>query len=369
MSHLVGSSGTRAQAVGMVLLAALSLQFGAAFAVILLGHVGPLGAVALRLTIAAILVAGVVRPRLAHRGRDDLVVGIAFGLTLGLMNLCFYEAAARLPLGAAVTLEFLGPLGLAVVASRRARDFAWVVLAGLGVLLLSEGGFERLDPVGVGFALGAGLCWAGYILLGSQASRRFPGAEGLAVALVVAAVAIAPPAVLMAGPALVAPDVLLLGAGVALLSSAVPYTLELAALRRVSPGTFGVLMSLEPAVAALAGFLVLSQRLTPWQLAAIGLVVVASAGATWRAGPSQRPRLHRRLGPRRPRTRTSPARPGVTVAGLAEAGSTNTGPTNVRPADVEPADVGSPDSHRTQDLDDHQKVGYHTDGHRNGMAE
>jgi inner membrane transporter RhtA len=287
VSQLVGHS--RAHAVGMVLLSALSLQFGAAVAVILLGRVGPLGAVALRLSIAAVLLVGVVRPRVTHRDRADWAVGVAFGLTLGLMNLCFYEAAARLPLGAAVTLEFLGPLGLAVVTSRRARDLAWVALAGLGVILLSEGGFERLDAVGVAFALGAGGCWAGYILLGSRASRRFPGAEGLAVALVVATVAIAPPAALVAGPALVEPGILLLGVGVALLSSAIPYTLELAALRRVSPGTFGVLMSLEPAVAALAGFLVLGQQLTPWQLLAVGLVVVASAGATW-GGPSGAPR-------------------------------------------------------------------------------
>jgi inner membrane transporter RhtA len=291
----------------MVLLAALSLQFGAAVAVILLGYVGPLGAVALRLSIAAVLVVCVARPRLGHRDRGDWAVGVAFGLTLGLMNLCFYEAAARLPLGAAVTLEFLGPLGLAVVTSRRARDVAWVALAGLGVLLLSEGGFERLDPVGVAFALGAGSCWAGYILLGSRASRRFPGAEGLAVALVVATVAIAPPALLVAGPALLAPEVWMLGVGVALLSSAVPYTLELAALRRVSPGTFGVLMSLEPAVAALAGFLVLGQLLTPWQLVAIGLVVVASAGATWSSPPQVAP--HEGVGPENttPATRTSAA--------------------------------------------------------------
>ncbi len=273
-------AGSRSQAVAMVLVGAVSVQFGAASGVILLHRVGPLPAVGLRMVIAAVLVAGLVRPRLAGRSRRDLAVGVAFGLTLGLMNLSFYEAAARLPLGVTVTLEFLGPLGLAVVMSRRQRDVLWVVLAGIGVLLLGEGGFERLDPVGVAFALGAALCWACYILWGIQANRRFPGADGLAVALVVASVAIAPFGLVTAGRAVLAPDTLLLGLGVALLSSALPYSLELAALRRIPTRTFGVLMSLQPAVATLAGYLLLDQRLSAGQLAAVGLVVAASAGAT-----------------------------------------------------------------------------------------
>jgi inner membrane transporter RhtA len=264
----------------MVLGSALSLQFGAAFAVILLHRVGPVGAVALRLVFAAVLLLLVVRPKLVGRSRSDLLIGVGFGLVLALMNLCFYSAAARLPLGAAVTFEFLGPLGLAVVMSRRLRDVMWVVLAGVGVLLLSRGGLTDLDPIGVGFALAAGLCWTGYILLGARAGRRFPGVQALTVALVVGAIAIVPLTAVTAEPELFAPQVLLLGLAVALMSSAVPYSLELAALRRIPPRTFGVLMSLEPAVAALAGFLVLDQRLTGTQLVAIGLVVIASAGAT-----------------------------------------------------------------------------------------
>lgn len=271
----------------MVLGSALSLQFGAAFAVILLHRIGPVGAVALRLVLAAVLLLLVVRPKLKGRSRSDLLLGVGFGLVLALMNLFFYSAAARLPLGAAVTFEFLGPLGLAVATSRRLRDVVWVALAGAGVLLLSRGGLTDLDPLGVGFALAAGLCWAAYILLGARAGRRFPGVQALTVALVVGAIAILPVTAVTAEPELFAPEVLLLGLAVALMSSAVPYSLELAALRRIPPRTFGVLMSLEPAVAALAGFLVLGQRLTVVQLLAIGLVVMASAGATRGTPPAR----------------------------------------------------------------------------------
>lgn len=273
----------------LVLGSALSLQFGAAFAVLLLHEVGPVGAVALRLVFAALILLLFVRPKLAGRSRSDLLVGVGFGLVLALMNLCFYEAAARLPLGAAVTFEFLGPLGLAVAMSRRLRDLVWVVLAGLGVLLLSRGGLTDLDPVGVGFALAAGACWAAYIVLGARAGRRFPGIQALTVALVVGSIAILPVVSVSAPPELFAPAVLLLGLAVALMSSAVPYSLELAALQRIPPRTFGVLMSMEPAVAALAGFLVLQQRLTPVQLFAIVLVVIASAGATRGTPPEREP--------------------------------------------------------------------------------
>ena len=268
------------RAVALVLAGGLSVQFGAAFGVILLTRIGPVGAVTLRLVLAALLVVALARPRLAGHSRRDLAVIVGFGLVLATMNVSFYLAAARLPLGAAVTLEFLGPLGLAVLMSRRFRDLVWVLLAGAGVLLLTEGGFERLEPAGVAFAIGAGVCWAGYILLGAQAGRRFPGAAGLALALAVAGVVIAPVGVASAGTALVQPHDLLLGAIVALLCSALPWTLEIVALRQLPARTFGVLMSLQPAIGTVAGFVVLDQRLTPWQLAAVGLVVAASAGAT-----------------------------------------------------------------------------------------
>lgn len=276
-------SGQELRAVSMVLGSALSLQFGAAFAVLLIDRVGPAGAVALRLVLAAIVLVLAVRPRLWRHSPRDLALGVLFGVTLGLMNLSFYEAAARLPLGAAVTLEFLGPLGVAIVLSRRFRDLLWVVFAGAGVYLLSEGGLDRLSTVGVLFALGAGLCWACYIVLGSRASRRFPGAEALVIALITSSVLVAPFGVVSAGAALLDWWILLLGLGVALMSSVLPYSLELGSMRRIPPRIFGVLMSLEPAVAALAGFLVLRQTLTGWQVLAIGLVVVASAGATWSA--------------------------------------------------------------------------------------
>jgi inner membrane transporter RhtA len=263
-----------------VLAGGLSVQFGAAFGVILIASLGPLGAVTLRLVVAALLVAALARPRLGGHSRRDVAVIVGFGLVLAAMNICFYQAAARLPLGAAVTLEFLGPLGLAILTSRRFRDLLWVGLAGVGVVLLTEGGFERLEPVGVVFAVGAGVCWAAYILLGAQAGRRFPGAAGLALALAVAGIAVAPVGVASAGPALVLPYHLLLGATVALLCSALPWTLEIVALRQLPARTFGVLMSLQPAIGTVAGFVVLDQRLTTWQLAAVGLVVVASAGAT-----------------------------------------------------------------------------------------
>jgi inner membrane transporter RhtA len=269
-----------AQAVLMLLTSSTSLQFGAAFAVILLHTIGPAGAASLRIIFAAGLLLVFVRPKLRGRKRSDLVYGALFGLVLATMNVCYYEAAARVPLGVAVTLEFIGPLGLAVVMSRRLRDLTWVACAAAGVLLLYEGGVERLDPVGVAFGFAAGACWAAYILLGARVGRAFPAGQGLAVAMVAGSIAILPLTAATATAELFEPKVLLLGLCVAAMSSALPYTLELAALRRIPARTFGVLMSLQPAVAVVAGFVVLGQRLTVWQLLAIALVIVASAGAT-----------------------------------------------------------------------------------------
>lgn len=279
----IAPSGQEGRAISMVLGSALSLQFGAAFGVLLIDRVGAAGAVAIRLVLAAVVLVAVIRPRLWRHSPRDLALGAVFGLTLGLMNLTFYEAAARLPLGAAVTLEFLGPLGVAIALSRRFRDLIWVLLAGAGVYLLSEGGLNRLSGIGVLFALAAGLCWACYILLGSRASRRFPGAEALAIALITSSVLVAPFGIVSAGETLLDWRILALGLGVALMSSVLPYSLELSSLRRIPPRIFGVLMSLEPAVAALAGFLVLRQTLSWWQVLAIALVVIASAGATFSA--------------------------------------------------------------------------------------
>lgn len=280
--------GQERRAIALVLGSAFSLQFGAALAVLLQGSVGPVGAVTLRMTLGAAILLAIQRPRLTGRPRRDWMLATAFGLTLGAMNVFFYEAAARLPLGAAVTFEFLGPLLLAVVTSRRFRDVVWVVFAAAGVWLLHSGGLERLDLLGIGFALAAGACWVGYILLGGAVSRRFEQADGLALGMAISCLVLIPMGAVSAGTALVQPMVLVMGLGVAVASSAIPYTLEMAALRRLPAGTFGILMSLEPAVAALAGFLVLGQSLALTQLVAIALVMIASAGATWstrRSGP------------------------------------------------------------------------------------
>ena len=195
------------------------------------------------------------------------------------MTWAYYESVARIPLGIAVTLEFVGPLGVAAVGSRRRRDLACVGLAATGILLLAEGGGSGLDPVGAGLALLAGALWAAYILLSARVGHAFPGGHGLALALAVGTLVALPAGLAQGGSALLAPELLLAGAAVAVLSSAIPYSLELEALRRLPAAVFGVLMSLEPAVAALAGLAVLGQALGAREAGGILLVVLASAGA------------------------------------------------------------------------------------------
>lgn len=279
-SRALPNSPTNGQAVLLVLIGAASIQFGAAVAAKLFPRVGPEGAVTLRLVIAAIVMLAVIRPKVRGRSRADLATVGGLGVALGGMNLCFYEAIARLPLGPAVTLEFLGPLGLAVVLSRRLRDMFWIVLAAVGVLMLGEGGFSGLDGVGVAFVFGAAAFWAAYILMATKTARSFKGVDGLALAMAVAAVLVLPFGIVGAGTALVEPGALGFGLVVALMSSVVPYSCEMLALKRLSAATFGLLASLEPAVAALAGLIVLSQTLEIVQVAGILLVVAASAGVT-----------------------------------------------------------------------------------------
>jgi inner membrane transporter RhtA len=215
--------------------------------------------------------------------RGGYLVAVLFGLTLGAMNLSLYLALDRIPLGVAVTLEFVGPLGVAVAGSRRPLDLLWAVLAAAGVLLLAPlnvlGGSD-LDPVGVALALLAGLFWASYILLSARTGSAFPGGTGLVIALWVATVALLPVGISGGGTALLDPGLLLAGFAVAMLSSAIPYSFELEALRKLPPRVFGVLMSLEPAVAALLGFVVLGERLGGRAIAAIVLVTAAAAGAS-----------------------------------------------------------------------------------------
>lgn len=271
------------RAVGLVLIGILSVQFGAAVAKDLFDEVSPTALVWLRLATSATILLAITRPRLSGRSREDWMVVLGFGVSLGLMNWAIYQSFARIPLGLAVTIEFVGPLTLAVLGSRRPRDLAWVILAGLGVALLgAEPG--DLDLAGVGFALLAGAAWATYILLSARTGRRWPGLDGLAVASVVAATALLPVLLLDGAAQLMDSRILILGLAVGLLSSVVPYSLELVALRTLPPATFGILMSLEPAAAALAAMLLLSEFLSPVQWLAMACVVAASIGATRSAG-------------------------------------------------------------------------------------
>ena len=247
----------------LVLGAVASVQSGAAVATRLFPDVGPGGTVLVRLALSALILLCFARPTIRGRSRVDLGWGIAYGVALGAMNATFYEALSRIPLGVAVTVEFVGPLAVAVLGSRRLLDLLWVALAGLGVALLTTGGDGGLDGLGVFLALVAGGFWAAYILLAQRAGRVYPGASGLTVALVVATIVIAPFGLITAGTRLWDAGVLARGAAVAVLSSAVPYSLELFALRRMRASVFGVLMSLEPAMAALSGLLFLGQHLRP----------------------------------------------------------------------------------------------------------
>nr|WP_225878312.1 EamA family transporter [Spongiactinospora rosea] len=266
---------------GLVLLAILSVQVGAGFAKDLFAVLSPAGVVFLRVATGALVLGLLARPRLRGLSRGDLGVGVAFGLTLGLMNLSIYEALARLPMGIAVAVEFLGPLGVAVAASRRRLDILWVALAAAGIALLAPwdqaGG---LSLTGLGFGLLAAVCWAGYILLSAATGRRFPGMSGLTFAMLVSLIFITPLGVASGGTDLLRPEFLLAGLGVGLLSSVIPYSIELEALRRMPKRVFGILMSLEPAAAALVGLVVLGEILRMREWAAILCVVVASVGAT-----------------------------------------------------------------------------------------
>ncbi|MED7923457.1 EamA family transporter [Nonomuraea sp. LP-02] len=267
----------------LVLLAIFSVQLGAGLAKELFAVLPPSAVVFLRIAAGALIMGAFVRPRLKGLTWRDWAVGVGFGLTLALMNLSFYEALARLPMGIAVAIEFLGPLGVAVAASRRRIDLLWVTLAGTGVALLAPwGDSASASWAGIGFALVAGACWAGYILLSAAAGRRFPGTSGLAFAMMVSAVVIAPVGVTTGGADLLQPHLLLIGVGVGLLSSVIPYSLELQALRRMPPQVFGILMSLEPAVAALIGVLLLGEILHAQHWVAIVCVVAASLGSTRR---------------------------------------------------------------------------------------
>jgi inner membrane transporter RhtA len=266
----------------LVLAAMVSTQFGSALAKGLFSQVGPLGMVTLRVGLAAVVLVAVWRPRWRGHDRRDYGLLLGFGLALAVMNSCFYAAIARIPIGVAVALEFSGPLLVALYHSRRSLDFVWVALAAVGIVLLSPLRTDALDPFGVAFALMAGVAWGSYILLSAKTGRAFPGGEGLALAMTTGAILLLPVGLWAEGYRLFTPKILLLGLGVALAASAVPYSLELSALRRLPINVFGVLMSLEPAIAALIGWLWLGETLTTQMMVAIGLVMVAAAGVSLR---------------------------------------------------------------------------------------
>jgi len=268
----------RGVAVGLVLAAAGSLQVGAAFAVTLFDELGPGGAAFLRLAFAALVLWAIWRPRIPVRARELRIAG-GFGVALGLMNWSIYEAMDRIPLGVAVTIEFAGPLLVGVIGSRRPLDAVWVLLAAAGIVLLADPGGGSIDGLGVLFALTAAVAWMAYIHMSKRTGETFPGGSGLALAMAIGALVVLPAGVVQAGGALAQPDLLGAVFAIALASSVLPYSLELEALRRLPAAVFGVLMSLQPAVAALAGFVVLGQQLGAPELAAIAMVVVASAGA------------------------------------------------------------------------------------------
>ena len=281
----------------------ISVQVGAGFAARMFGTVSAAGLTGLRMWTASLVLAGfgagsarrALSGVIASRRWRDAGVVAGFGLTLGIMNFSIYQAFARIPLGIAVTIEFLGPLGLAVISSRRLIDLLWVALAAIGVVLLGTSGVGEASGshahvgtvvIGVCYALISAASWASYILLSASTGRRFSGSSGLVIAMVIGAMVVTPVAVTSAGAALFRPSVLAAGLGIGLLSSVIPYRVEMEALRRVPARVFGICMSLEPAVAALVGVVLLSQALSAAQWLAIGCVVAATAGAALGAASS-----------------------------------------------------------------------------------
>lgn len=271
-------------AVAFVVIGLACQEVGASIASLLFPQLGALGMVMLRLVFSALILLAIARPRVRGYSRAAWRAVFALGVVLALMNGLFYLALSRLPLGVTVTIEVLGPLVLSIVASKRASAWLWAALAFAGVVALAGGGWDRLDLVGVLFALGAASTWAFYIVAAGAVGAAFPKLDGLALAMAIGAVISLPFGIADAGAALLRVDLLALGAAVAVLSSTIPYALELVALRRLDSSTFAILMSLSPATASLAGFLFLQQHMTGLELAGIALVIAASMGAVRAAG-------------------------------------------------------------------------------------
>ena len=274
-------ASSRASGIGLAVASMTTVQLGAALSEPLFDRIGAAGTVALRLVLAAPILWLFARPQLRGRSRADLGAVIALGTCSCLLSLTWFESISRIPLGVAVTIQFLGPLGVALAGSRRPRDVAWVLAAGGGIALLTlgDGAGEPLDAVGVAFALVSAVSWAAYILLTKRVGARWAGLEGLSVSLLVAALVALPAGLASAGGELLSLEILAAGLGLALLIL-LPYAFELTALRRLPTALFGVIMSLEPAIAALLGFLILDQKLGTTGIVAIAMVSIASAGAT-----------------------------------------------------------------------------------------
>lgn len=274
--------------IALLVIAMTSIQSGASLAKSLFPLIGAEGTTALRLSLAALILCIVMRP---WRTRPNFAAWrslLGYGVSLGAMNLLFYMSLKTIPLGIAVALEFTGPLALALFGSRRLLDFAWITLAALGIWLLlpDTSNTEQLDPLGMTLALAAGLCWALYILFGQRAGAAH-GAQTVAFGTLVAAMLVFPLGLYSIGDDLFSADLLPVALGVALLSSALPYSLEMIALTRMPARTFSVLMSMEPAIAALSGLIFLSERLAASQWLAIGAIILASTGAALTIRPRQ----------------------------------------------------------------------------------
>ena len=269
----------RPSPIGLLLLSILSVQFGSALAKSLFDDLGPWGVVFLRVAFSALILFAIGRPRFNSAVRQNFRAILTYGIVLTMMNSLFYASIARIPLGIAISLEFTGPLGLSVLKSQRWLDGLWAVLALVGIILLTPVTGAALDPLGMFFALAAGICWALYILLAAKVGSILPGVEGLTWGLIVGTIVLLPIGIATTGSALLNPRLLGLGAGVALLSSMLPYSLEMVALRSLPIKVFGVMLSLEPMVGVVAGFLILGETLSARSLIACLLVSIAAAGA------------------------------------------------------------------------------------------
>lgn len=277
---MVSSRSNRVPPQALVLISIVSVQVGAAIGRSVFDELGAAGVTLLRVAIAAAVLFAVLRPPLRAWTGSSWRAAIVLGVTMAAMNLTFYLSLRTVPLGVAVTVEFLGPLALALVQTRRVIDLAWVLLAGAGVAVLGLDSASDIPVSGLLLAALAGVFWAGYILASAHLGQTLPGADGLAIALVVASVIVFPFGIEGALRAVDEPVVLLTAAAVAVLSSVIPYGLELEALRHIPTRVFGILMSMEPAAGALAGWVVLRQALTRRELLAMLLVSLASAGVT-----------------------------------------------------------------------------------------